>query len=216
MLEWKHSRTGLITTPFAEAGAFLCSSPDITVPDLQLVFVIAIVDDHARKMHLGHGISCHVDVLRPFSRGTVGLHSADMRDAPMIDPRFFFDSRDMDAMIKGAQLQQRIMESAALDPIRGKMLYPVRADDKAELEADIRTRADTQYHPVGTCRMGPSSDPMSVVDSRLRVHGMAGLRVVDASIMPTVVGGNTNAPTIMIAEKAADMIRADARTSMAA
>ena len=216
MLEWKRSRTGLITTPFAEAGAFLRSSPEIEVPDLQLVFVIAIVDDHARKMHLGHGISCHVDVLRPHSRGTVGLHSADMRDAPMIDPRFFSDTRDMALMIKGAQLQQRIMESAALAPIRGKMLYPVRSGDTAALEADIRARADTQYHPVGTCKMGSSSDPMSVVDSRLRVHGMAGLRVVDASVMPTVVGGNTNAPTIMIAEKAADMIRADARSSMAA
>jgi choline dehydrogenase-like flavoprotein len=210
MFEWKNKRSGLITTTYATAGAFFHSSPDVLIPDLQLVFVIAIVDDHARKLHLGHGISCHVDVLRPYSRGTVKLNSADARDAPLIDPKFLSDERDLDLLLKGAQIQQRIIESKPFGPLRGKMLYATRIDDPAGMEKDIRNRADTQYHPVGTCKMGPESDPMAVVDAQLQVRDITGLRVVDASIMPTLVGGNTNAPTIMIAEKAADLIRLNA------
>jgi choline dehydrogenase-like flavoprotein len=211
MLEWKRQRTGLITSPYAGAGAFVCSSPNVTVPDLQLIFVTAIVDDHARKLHMGHGFSCHVDLMRPYSRGSVSLASRDARDAPVIDPRFLSDERDMELLLKGAMIQQKIIESSPLDGVRGKMLYQVRADDAEGLREDIRNRADTQYHPVGTCRMGPANDPMAVVDHRLRVRGVAGLRVIDASIMPTIIGGNTNAPTIMIAEKGAEMLRADAR-----
>ena len=115
--------------------------------------------------------------------------------------------RDLDLLVKGVQIQQTIIESKPFDAVRGKMLYPVDKHDKAAIAADIRRRADTQYHPVGTCKMGPSSDPMAVVDAQLRVHGLQGLRVVDASIMPTVCSGNTNAPTIMIGEKGADLIR---------
>ena len=206
--EWRRRRTGLLTSSIAESGAFLRSQPHLSVPDLQLVFVLALVDDHARKLHWGHGISCHVDVLRPHSQGSVELASPDPQAAPRIDPRFLSDERDLQLLVRGAQMQQRLIESAPLDGIRGEMLYPVRADDEAGLAADIRARADSQYHPVGTCKMG--RDDMAVVDERLRVHGVAGLRVVDASVMPTLVGGNTNAPTIMIGEKAADLIRADA------
>lgn len=212
MLEWSSKRSGLITTTYATAGAFLRSSPDVLVPDLQLVFVIALVDDHARKLHIGHGISCHVEVLRPYSRGTVRLNSNDPRDMPIIDPQFLSNERDMKLLLKGAQVQQRIMESKPFDSMRGKMLYPTRIDDPDGMERDIRNRADTQYHPVGTCKMGPESDPMAVVDARLRVKGIDCLRVADASIMPTVVGGNTNAPAIMIGERAADMVREDAKS----
>jgi choline dehydrogenase len=205
-IEWARTRKGLITTPYAHAGAFIRSQAGLPAPDLQLVFVIAIVDDHARKWHWGHGFSCHVDVLRPHSRGTVSLRTPDPRDAPVIDPRFLSDERDLELLVRGAQMQQQIIESPAFDGVRGKMLYPVDARDKVAIAADIRRRADTQYHPVGTCKMGPASDPMAVVDPKLRVRGVAGLRVADASIMPTIVGGNTNAPTIMIGEKAAALL----------
>lgn len=211
VLEWRKKRTGLLTTNYATAGAFVRSTPELAAPDLQLIFVVAIVDDHARKMHLGHGISCHVDVMRPFSRGTVTLASRDPRAAPVIDPRFLSDKRDLDLLVRGVQIQQTIMESKVFDSVRGKMFHPARVDDPEGIARDIRARADTQYHPVGTCKMGPDGDPSAVVDARLRVRGLQGLRVVDASIMPTVCTGNTNAPTIMIGEKAVDMIREDAR-----
>jgi choline dehydrogenase-like flavoprotein len=209
MLEWHNKRTGMISSAYATAGAFIRSSPEVVAPDLQLIFVIAIVDDHARKLHLGHGISCHVDLLHPFSRGIVGLNSTDQRDAPLIDPGYLSDERDLQMLVKGGQIQQRIIESKPFDPVRGKMVYPVRTGDVAAMEADIRNRADTQYHPVGTCKMGPASDPLAVVCAQLRVKGVEGLRVADASIMPTLVTGNTNAPAIMIGEKVSDLIRAD-------
>jgi choline dehydrogenase-like flavoprotein len=204
--QWRRTRSGPITTPYAEAGAFLRSRPDVPVPDLQLILVLGMIDDHARVLHLGHGMSCHVDVLRPFSRGEVTLRSPDARKPPLIDPRFLEDERDLDLLVQGARIARRIMQAPPFDGVRGKMLYPTR-DDDAEIAADIRARADTQYHPVGTCRMGPDGDPMAVVDAKLRVRGIDALRVVDASIMPTLIGGNTNAPTIMIGEKAADMVR---------
>jgi len=205
--KYRKEGTGLFATNIAESGAFLTIDKDAPSPDIQIHFCIALVDDHGRKLHWGHGYSAHVCVLRPKSRGRVTLQSADPKTAPQIDPAFLEDDRDMELLYKAARLTQRIMQAPAMDPIRGEPMYGTDAENEAELREDIRNRADTVYHPVGTCKMG--SDAMAVVDDRLRVHGLEGLRVADASIMPQVVSGNTNAPTIMIAEKAADMIRDD-------
>ncbi|MCY0094242.1 GMC family oxidoreductase [Hoeflea ulvae] len=209
IMSWRRDGTGIVASPGAEAGAFLKSDPDLERPDLQLHFVAALVDDHSRKWHLGYGYSCHVCVLRPWSRGQVGLDSPDPMRAPRIDPKYLSDPRDADLMLKGARITREIMNAPALRSYRRKEVYTRDGMDDAELMSHIRARADTIYHPVGTCRMG--RDAGAVTDPQLRVHGVQGLRVVDASVMPTLIGGNTNAPTMMIAEKAADMILAQAR-----
>ncbi len=207
ILRWRRDGGGMVATPFAEGAGFLKTDPALDRPDIQLHFVISIVDDHARKLHLGHGFSCHVCALRPHSRGTVTLESADPLVAPAIDPGFLSDPRDLETTIKGARMARAILQAPALAPYRDKELFGLHNGmSDATWESHIRARADTIYHPVGTCRMGV--DEMAVVDPALRVRGLEGLRVVDASVMPTLIGGNTNAPTIMIAEKAADMIRA--------
>lgn len=206
IFRWRRDGTGPISSPGAEAGAFFRSSPDVERPDLQLHFVTAIIDDHARKLHMGYGFSCHVCVLRPHSRGEVTLRDASPLSPPRIDPAFLQDERDVQALIKGARKMRQILASPALAPYRVKELYLDGEPDDATLLKHIRERADTIYHPVGTCKMGV--DEMAVVDPQLRVHGIDGLRVVDASVMPSVVSGNTNAPTIMIAERAADFIKA--------
>lgn len=210
MFEFRKHRTGMMTSNFAESGGFLYTDRNEPAPDVQLHMVRGIVDDHGRKMHLGGGYSCHICVLRPKSRGTVQLASANPNDAPLIDPAFLEDERDLDALLRGAKLLQRVLRAPAFDRIRGKPLYASDSDDEVEMIEDIRNRADTVYHPVGTCKMGDlTSDSMAVVDSRLRVRGLNGLRVADASIMPQIVSGNTNAPSIMVGEKAADMIKED-------
>lgn len=135
------------------------------------------------------------------------LNSSDPYDPPKIDPAFFSHPEDMEIMIKGWKKQYQMLESSAFDDIRGNAFYPVDASDDKAIEQDIRNRADTQYHPVGTCKMGPSSDSLAVVDKDLKVYGLDNLRVIDASVMPTLIGANTNAPTIMIAEKVADQIK---------
>jgi choline dehydrogenase-like flavoprotein len=197
----------MLTTNFAEAGGFIRSSPLEAIPDLQLHFVIAKLIDHGRKTVFGHGYSCHVCLLRPKSRGRVSLVSADPTAAPRIDPNFLAERDDVDRLVRGFKLMRTILSQRALAGHAGRELAAsASAQTDEQIEGFIRGHADTIYHPVGSCRMG--SGPLDVVDAQLRVHGMQGLRVVDASIMPSIIGGNTNAPTIMIAEKASDLIRA--------
>lgn len=210
IFEWREHRSGMLTTNFAEAGGFIKSQPGESVPDLQLHFVIGKLLDHGRKTVFGHGYSCHVCLLRPQSRGSVQLQTPDPMAAPRIDPNFFGERDDMERMVRGFKLMRRILQQPALTQLGGRELESsAGAQTDEQIERFIRAYADTIYHPVGTCRMGKG--PMDVVDAQLRVHGIEGLRVVDASIMPRIVGGNTNAPTIMIGEKAADMVKAAAK-----
>jgi choline dehydrogenase-like flavoprotein len=211
---WRH-RDGPLTTNFAEAGAFLRSDPAESTPDLQLHFVVGKLIDHGRRLTLGHGYSCHVCLLRPRSRGSVSLADADWRTPPRIDPNFLTERDDVERLVRGFKAMRRVLSQPALTALGGRELAAsADARSDAEIEAFLRTHADTIYHPVGSCRMGP--DPRrDVVDAALRVHGIDGLRVVDASVMPRIVSGNTNAPVIMIAEKAADTIRRADRRSRA-
>ncbi|MFZ5548403.1 MAG: GMC family oxidoreductase [Pseudomonadota bacterium] len=208
--EWRRERRGMLTTNFAEAGGFLRSAPEETQPDLQLHFVVGKLVNHGRKTVFGHGYSCHVCLLQPKSRGSLTLNSADPLAAPRIDPNFLGEADDVQRMVRGFKLMRRILQQPALAALGGRELASsASAQTDEQIERFIRDYADTIYHPVGTCRMGTDGD--AVVDPRLRVHGLQGLRVVDASVMPRIVSGNTNAPVIMIAEKAIDMIREDAR-----
>jgi choline dehydrogenase-like flavoprotein len=206
---WLRSRSGLMTTPYAEAGGFLTLMPGSPAPDVQFHFVIAPLEDHGRSPVKAHGYSCHVCVLRPESRGALTLASSDPRAAPLIDPGFLTDDRDMAVMKAGVRAMYRILEAPAMARHQGRDRHPVDLDDDDALERLIRARADTVYHPVGTCRMG--SDTAAVCDPQLRVRGVDGLYVADASVMPRLVSGNTNAPTIMIGERCADFIAADLR-----
>ena len=208
-LQWRNSRTGMLTTNFAEAGGFIRSRPTEERPDLQLHFVVAKLVDHGRKTVFGYGYSGHVCLLRPLSRGNLTLASSDPMAAPRIDPNFLGERDDVDRLVQGFKVLRTILSQAPLARRGGREVDVLAAaQTDAQIEQFLRTYADTVYHPVGSCRMGNTA--MDVVDAQLRVHGMQGLRVVDASIMPQVVSGNTNAPTVMIAEKAVDMIRAAA------
>ena len=204
-LQWMLFRTGPGTSNVAEAGAFISSGPGAATPDIQFHFIPAQVVNHARTQLDGHGVTLHACCLRPESRGEIRLASADPLKPPVMDPNYLASDYDLKILIEGIRRGRDILAAPAFKPWLGEERLPgVAQRSDAELEAFVRATAETEYHPVSTCKMG--NDPMAVVDDQLRVRGIEGLRVIDASIMPDVVSGNTNAPTIMIAEKGAEMV----------
>lgn len=215
-VQYLFNRKGIGSTNAAEAGGFVRSAHATDDrPDIQLHFVPAQLDDHGRKRLPGHGMTIHACNLRPQSRGWIALRDANPAMPPRIQPRYLTAPEDLPVMIEAVKIARRIYDTKPFSSWRGEEILPgeqVRSD--AEIEAFIRRKAETIYHPAGTCRMG--RDEASVVDEELRVHGVEGLRVVDVSIMPNLVSGNTNAPAIMIAEKAADLVLASARQALEA
>ncbi|CAN7277823.1 choline dehydrogenase [Phenylobacterium sp. LjRoot164] len=199
---------GLGRQQFLESGAFLKSRPDLDRPDLQVHTVAAIMQNHGNTAVPKDGFTFHVCQLRPESRGRVGLRSADPTDDPAIFANYLATEEDRRALREGVRMMRKVAAQSALDPYRTEELFPGKdVETDEQIDAWIRKHAETIYHPVGTCKMGSDGDEMAVVDGELKVRGIEGLRVVDASVMPTLVGGNTNAPTIMIAEKISDVIR---------
>lgn len=214
LLRYLVRKKGPLTSNVAEAFAFLRTRPELREPDVELIFAPVPFIDHGLVKPPGHGISLGVVLLQPESRGRVTLRSDDVNDKPRIDPAYLSDpaQSDLRALVAGLKRAQGILNSQALSDYVGAPIEPARwTQDDAELAAFVRDQAETLYHPVGTCRMG--DDDGAVVDASLRVHGTSGLRVVDASVMPRIIRGHTHAPTTLIAEKAADMILADARAS---
>ena len=207
------------TSNIAEGGGFVRShlAHDARA-DIQFHFVPAMLDDHGRHRLPGDGYTMHACFLRPRSRGRISLVDADPATKVRIEPGYLSDPEgfDLAVMLECAKLSLQIFAQKAFDPYRGAPIFPARSNaSDAELLAFIRAKAETVYHPVGTCRMGGDDDPQAVLDAQLRVRGVEGLRVVDASVMPKLIGGNTNAPTIMIAERAADLIRNEGKTRTA-
>jgi choline dehydrogenase-like flavoprotein len=191
----------------AEAGGFARSDPSRDRPNLQFHFIPAFLHDHGRRLSLGYGLTLHVCDLLPKSRGRISLSTPDPMAAPRIEANYLGHPDDLPVLLNGLKIARAITRSPALARhiARETLPGPEIATD-AELEAYIRARAETIYHPVGTCRMG--GDAASVTDPQGRVRGVGGLRVVDAALMPQIIAGNTNAPTMMIAENIAQMMLA--------
>jgi choline dehydrogenase len=200
-------RSGMLTSNVAEAVAFVRSEPDLPAPDLELIFGAAPFIEHGLTAPPGHGITLGVVLLQPESRGRVTLASANPADPPLIDPGYLTAEADLTRLIAGIRTAESLLGSEALRAYAGAPMapWPGHVDDET-LARNVREHAETLYHPVGTCRMG--TDDNAVVDGELKVHGLLGLRVVDASVMPTINRGHTMAPVYMIAERAADFINA--------
>jgi len=207
--QWKATRRGPMSSTWAAAGGFVRSEPTVAEPDLQVYGCASGHRDHARYLSERSGFGLYTTLQRPASQGEIKLRSADPLQHPAIDPRYFSDpgGTDLATLIKGVRLNREI---AAAEPLRslldGEVTPSAGRRTDAEIGDFIRAHCATLYHPTCTCRMG--TDPLAVVDPRLRVHGLDGLRIADASVMPEIVSGNTNAPTIMIAERAARFMSA--------
>jgi choline dehydrogenase len=198
-------RRGMVSSSPCQAAAFVKSRPELDIPDISLYFLPLGFVDHGRVAVPGRAVTLHNNIMRPLSRGQITLKSSDPREQGVFDPNFLSHPADVEVIIQCVRWARKVMAANILKPHIGEELYPgtgIQTD--SEIEAYVRQNAEIDYHPVGSCKMG--NDPMAVVDDNLRVRGLAGLRVADASIMPTVISGNTNAPTQMIGAKAADMI----------
>ncbi|HEY6306537.1 MAG TPA: choline dehydrogenase [Candidatus Angelobacter sp.] len=202
-------KRGPLTSNVGEAGGFIKTSAGLSAPNVQYHFAPGFFVEHGFKQIKEHAYTLGPTLLHPYSRGRITLRSSNPLDAPLIRANYFEDPRDLETMVEGVKTARVLLAADAFAKYRKREICPgPEAKDDAALRAHIVKYAETLYHPCGTCKMG--NDPASVVDSELRVHGVEGLRVVDASVMPTVPGGNTNAPTIMIAEKAAELIKGTA------
>ncbi|MBV8562693.1 MAG: GMC family oxidoreductase N-terminal domain-containing protein [Actinobacteria bacterium] len=201
LLRWLLLRRGKLTSNVGEAAAFVRSRPDVPAPDVEILFAPVLFEEEGLAPPRGHGFTLGTVLLQPRSSGTVTLRSADPFDPPAIDPRYLSDPSDLDTLVRGIELARRLVAQEPLASLAGPELEP----GDAPLDEFVRSRAQTLYHPVGTCRMG--MDENAVVDPELRVRGIEGLRVVDASVMPHVPRGHTHLPTLAIAERAAELIR---------
>jgi choline dehydrogenase len=206
LLEYALFRTGPLSSNVFEATGFVRSQTDLQRPDIQIVFQAARRNTNTFPFPLGHGFAINVVGLYPKSRGRVQLAGSDPRAAPVVDPQLMSQPDDGATLLRGLKIARRIAHSASFSRYRAVEVQPgAAAEDDEALMGYIRRASSTVHHPCGSCRMGP--DAGSVVDAQLRVHGIEALRVADASIFPSLVGGNTNAAVVMIAEKAADLIR---------
>ena len=203
--QYAAARKGVLSRTALPTGGFFRSSEDLDIPDMQVHVATGIVPDHGKKLPDRHGFTLYVNQGRPRSRGSIRLRSADPKDLPLIDPNYLSDPFDLESLRTGVEKLRDICRRPELSKLISSGAGELRSPDSADLERQIRERSVSVYHPVGTCRMG--ADAAAVVDPQLRVNGVRGLRVVDASVMPTLINGNTNAPTIMIAEKAAMIMR---------
>ncbi len=210
LLQFLLFKKGPFTSNVGEAGGFVKTQPDLQQPDLQFHFVPAYYINHGFIKPQGQGFTIGSTLIKPKSRGYINLRSSDPFAAPLIQPNYLTHETDWQVLIRGLKLSRRIAHTVAFEPFREQEYLPGDTVQSDEALAEyIREYVLSIYHPVGTCKMGKA--PTAVVNSSLQVHGVEGLRVVDASIMPSIVSGNTNAPTIMIAEKAADLIQQSAR-----
>jgi choline dehydrogenase len=206
ILNYMLFKKGPLTSNAAEALAFIKTQPDLSIPDVELIFLPVFFMYHTFNNPEGHGFSIGSMLLRPQSRGVIVLQSTDPLAPPLIQPNTFSERADLRPIIEGIKLTRRLVQGQAMRPFLGEEISPgLSTISDEDLTRHICETFQTVYHPVGTCKMG--SDGTAVVDTDLRVHGLERLRVVDASIMPTIIGGHIHAPTVMIAEKAAEMIK---------
>lgn len=198
-------RNGPLADPGMEAVAYLKSDPSLADPDIKFLLLLALYRNHGRELIPQHGFGVHINVVKPDSRGCLRLASADPAAPPLIDQNYLASQRDREILREGIRLAREVFHQPAFDPWRGEELDPgIEVQSDEAIDRYIREQADADYHACGTCKMGV--DDLAVVDPQLRLRGIEGLRVVDASVMPRLVSGNTNMPVIMVAEKAADLI----------